>query len=247
MLALHKIFRSNKPLAWFGFLNFSCFFIFLILSLMDHRELLGLNVWVKPMKFAISIGVFSWTMAWLLRYLPQVKKAKIISWVIVVMMSLELSIIALQSGRGVTSHFNVYNFLDLMLFNTMGYAIVMNTLMVAWALLLFRNVKTLKAGYKLGIQLGMLIFVLASLQGFVMVGQMSHTVGAPDGQEGIFFLNWAKKYGDLRIAHFLGLHALQLLPLFAWYFSAEKKLNVWIFALGYFILSVGALAMAYLI
>ncbi len=246
MVALHKIFRRNRALAWFGLINFACFLIFLLLSLFDQRQILGISVWIKPMKFAISIGIFSWTMSWLLHYIPQVKKAKIITWLIISMMSLELLIISFQAARGVTSHYNVATVFDLSLFNTMGVAIVMNTLAVFWAFMLFRKVHTLPSGYKLAIQLGMLIFVIASLEGFVMVGKMSHTVGAPDGQEGIFFLNWAKKYGDLRIAHFVGLHSLQVLPLFGWYFAKENTRRVWLFALMYFAFSLGSFWQAFL-
>jgi hypothetical protein len=54
-----------------------------------------------------------------------------------------------------------------------------------------------------------------------------------------FFLNWAKAYGDLRIFHFLGLHALQVVPLFAWYFSRERAKPVLVFGIIYFLLSLG--------
>jgi hypothetical protein len=87
----------------------------------------------------------------------------------------------------------------------------------------------------------MLIFVVASMEGYLMAGNLSHTVGAPDGQEGIFFLNWAKAYGDLRIFHFVGLHALQAVPLFAWFFAKNNVKRVNIFAAVYFILSLGTL------
>jgi len=85
----------------------------------------------------------------------------------------------------------------------------------------------------------MLIFIVASLEGYLMAANLSHTVGAPDGQEGIFFLNWAKSYRDLRIFHFFGFHALQVLPLFAWYFSRDKFMPVKVFGIIYILLSLG--------
>jgi hypothetical protein len=67
--------------------------------------------------------------------------------------------------------------------------------------------------YLWGIRAGLLLFFLGSLEGMAMVSNMAHTVGAPDGGPGLPVVNWSTRSGDLRVAHFLAFHALQLLPL----------------------------------
>lgn len=229
--------KRSKSLTYIGFLSFVSFFVMLALSFFEERMVNGVNLWYKPMKFSLSFTIFLWTMAWYLAYLPQVRKVQKIKMTIIFMLLLEIAIIYTQAARGQLSHFNISTVGNAFLFQLMGVAIVINTLMVLWALFLFGKVDTLPMAYKRGIQIGMAIFILASLEGFVMVGNMGHTIGAPDGQEGILFLNWAKAYGDLRISHFLGLHALQLVPLFAWYIAREKVKLVYLFSLMYFLLS----------
>ena len=59
-----------------------------------------------------------------------------------------------------------------------------------------------------------------------MGARLSHTVGGADGSEGLPVVNWSKKYGDLRISHFLGMHALQIIPWLSFYVLKNTLLVV---------------------
>ena len=89
--------------------------------------------------------------------------------------------------------------------------------------------------YVWGIRLGLLFFIIFSLEGGVMLGLLKHTVGAIDGGPGLPVVNWSSQHGDLRIAHFLGIHSLQILPLYGNYVSKTKNQTI-TFSLVYFVL-----------
>ena len=74
-----------------------------------------------------------------------------------------------------------------------------------------------------GLRLGLFLFLLGSAEGGIMIAQRAHTVGVADGGAGLPLVNWSTQGGDLRIAHALGLHALQLLPLAGFAIGLWKK------------------------
>lgn len=97
--------------------------------------------------------------------------------------------------------------------------------------------------YLWAIRFGFILFVVFSFEGFVMGSKMSHTIGAADGSKGIPFLNWNTRYGDLRIAHFIGMHALQALPIMSWYLLKRTDLTI-VIAIIYAFLAVTILIIA---
>ncbi|TAE29127.1 MAG: hypothetical protein EAZ92_06920 [Candidatus Kapaibacterium sp.] len=194
---------------------------FSVLMLVDSRTLNNVNVWLKPMKFAISIGIFSWTMAWLLVYLPESRTKNVVVWTITVTMVIEMVCIAGQAGRGVLSHFNISSPMNGAIYALMGIAIGVNTFAVAGVLRLFFQETTIDAEttYLWAIRCSLCIFIVASLQGYLMGGRLQHSVGAPDGTFGLPFLAWSRSVGDLRVMHFIGLHAIQVLPLLGFFLA----------------------------
>jgi hypothetical protein len=128
-------------------------------------------------------------------------------------MVIEIALIIMQAARGTTSHFNQSTQFDLTVFNIMGIMITVSTIaMMLFLWILRRDTPTTRAGYLWGMRLGVGLFVVASWLGFVMVANSGHAVRDPPGA-GLPFVNWSVEMGDLRTAHFFGMHAMQALPL----------------------------------
>ena len=181
----------------------------------DQRELLGVNIWLKPFKFYFSTALYVGTVGWLLTYVDVPAGQK--NWVGTIaslMMVGEMVGITLQAVRGERSHFNNSTALNAAIFGAMGLLILVNTILLGWLMwwLFTRNVP-LPLGALWGCRLGLLLTILASIEGAYMAQSGAHTVGAPDGGPGWGWLNWSTTAGDLRVSHFIGLHGLQVLPL----------------------------------
>lgn len=206
---------------------------FLVGLLVDPRIITGAPAWLKPAKFAVSTTIYMLTLAWVFAKLPGWPRTRqVVGWITAVILVLEVAIIGTQAWRGTTSHFNIGTPLDAALFSIMGSAIVAQTLTsIAVAVALWRQQFADRAlGWAL--RFGVLITILGASTGGLMVGPTAaqldearstgrltiagaHTVGAPDGGPGLPGTGWSLGHGDLRIPHFVGLHAMQVLPFVA--------------------------------
>ena len=142
-------------------------------------------------------------------------------------MIIEIIIILFQASRATQSHFNTQTGFDAILFGIMGLMILLNAVAVLAVLFLFLFKKTnLDRAYLRAIRLGLIVFLMSNYLGKVMIDHMVHAVGVADGGKGLPFVNWSTEGGDLRVAHFMGLHAIQIIPLFAYYLQKKTRLSL---------------------
>ncbi|GAA2796681.1 hypothetical protein [Crossiella cryophila] len=190
---------------------------------LDERTVLGAPLWLKPFKFAVSNALYGVTWAWLASLLGRGAHR----WCVLaaVIMVFDFAIILGQALRGRPSHFNLATPLDTVLYVAMGLAVVVLWLGTAALTLQVLRTPIADPGRRWALRLGTGISLLGLAMGGLMVlprtGQSvpgpvigAHSVGVPDSDPGLALTGWSSTGGDLRIPHFLGMHALQALPLF---------------------------------
>lgn len=189
-----------------------------ILQLVDPRTLHGVSVWVKPVKFLVSIGVFSLTAAWFFGYIqPERRRAlpmRATVRVLIITGTLEILWIGWQASQGLASHFNTSTAFYAIMYAMMGLSAVLlvgTTLPLAWEIAR-RPIAGLRPDFVAAVVIGLLLtFVLGGGLGGYMSSQTGHSVGATGGHVPMF--GWNRSGGDLRVAHFMGIHAQQAIPI----------------------------------
>ncbi|OXM75259.1 hypothetical protein [Amycolatopsis sp. KNN50.9b] len=223
----------HRPMMWTAGLMAGMTVVSLAGLALDDRVLLGAPIWLKPLKFAISIAVYCVTWAWLLTLLRRGQRlAAGVSTAIAVIVVVEYAIIVLQVVRGRASHFNAATAFDAALFAIMGVSIAaLWTGTLVLTILLLRT-EIADPAARWAIRLGAVVSLAGIGLGALMVGPTeeqsrslrdgtfegligAHSVGVADGGPGMPLTGWSTTGGDLRIPHFVGMHALQVLPLFA--------------------------------
>jgi hypothetical protein len=217
--------QRNPELYYFSVVCAMAAAVFLLLAFVTKTEVLGVKAWIKPFKFAASTVFFAASMGWFCHYLGPDFNVKWFNWSVILLLGFEIIYIAIQAGRGQQSHFNISNGFYSAMYSLMAVAATAVTLYTAYVTLLFctQSFPNLPGYYVLSIRLGLILFVIFSLEGFVMGSRLTHTIGGPDGGAGLPILNWSYTYGDPRIAHFIGMHALQIIPLLSFYLIKGSK------------------------
>lgn len=218
-----------------------------VLVFTDSRELLGSPLWIKPFKFFVSAALLSATLAYLI---PRIRKSrrlvKIVSWVIIGSLSVELALIGWAAATETTSHFNVSSPMAIAVWSAMAAFIS-----AVWVATMILTILYVRAGdddanIKRAFSWGLIISLVGMAVAFLMTSPTSdqladfqgvagaHTVGAQDGGPGLPLFGWSTVAGDLRIPHFVGLHALQVLPAAVWILGNRiTRRGIDYLALGY--------------
>lgn len=217
----------NETLFIFGWVCLFIAILFLIFTKTTSTQVFGVNAWYKPFKFAFSTFTFAWAMAWYCSYLPDFN-IKLFNWTIIVLLGFEIVYISIQASKGQLSHYNVSSSFYSAMYSLMALAASLVTIYTAYVGVLFfkHSFPELPNYYLWAIRLGIIVFVIFSFEGFAMGSRMNHSVGALNDNSNWFILGWSKTGGDLRVAHFIGMHALQVLPLLSFHILKNTKWTI---------------------
>lgn len=232
--------RGPKPptsavLVGYTLLAFVGALVTAVLMRMDARILAGEPLWLKPIKFFLSSAIAAGTLEWIIRSSGLGSRRlnacrSVIAWGFLV----EMVIICAQAARGVRSHFNFSTPLDAVLFGIMGTVII--GVVIAFGVAGFTATGTASRwarAERTAVRWGMVVFMAAAFMGHRMVrptleqqrqGESegrsgmrgSHFVGSVEGVTRTWpVTGWSRESGDLRVPHFVGMHALQWMLLWA--------------------------------
>lgn len=237
----HRELMSRQPLlTGFAWLMLTLAVPTAFLLAFDDRSWRDVAIWAKPLKFMLSTAMFAATTAWFVGLLPRPMQRSAmvrgLAWTVVITAAFEVGYIALQASLGDGSHHNVRDPLHAVLFGLMALAAVGLTAtqaLLAW--LIARHAPTRSTVATRAVVIGLaLTFVLATASGFLLGGQQ------PPPGVGLAGLGWHLGQADARPAHFLGVHAQQLIPMAGWALQrgAVSRAGRWLtaIALGYFLI-----------
>jgi hypothetical protein len=240
---LRRAWRFSPLLTLAGLASLGLIPLFILAALVDPRAITGAPAWIKPLKFALSIVIFSATFVWLLTFVDRTdgpsadrqssRPSRRVRWIANITglaLLVEIGLISMQVIRGTTSHFNVSTPFDAAIFSIMGGMItavsVCTLLLAIWLIRQRLPDRAFAWSLRLGVLLSFVGMMVAFLMTTPTTAQLeaaqagaglpvsgAHSVGVADGGPGLPLLGWSTVGGDLRVPHFFGLHAMQALPL----------------------------------
>lgn len=190
----------------------------------DPRTVEGVSVWLKPIKFFISLSVYYATLGWFFGYLPTKLQRRRLGYALIfvpiIIGMLEMTWLITAAVHGVSSHFNDSNVGWQVAYILAGMgALSLVIVIFIQGLLISRNRDSLLPGaFRFALVLGCSTASLGTLLVTNYIGLLSGSaIGAINASESVVpFFGWSRSVGDLRVAHFWALHAHQIIPFFGW-------------------------------
>ena len=103
---LREAYARQRLLTGFGALLWLAMVPALLALGLDERSLRGVSVWVKPLKFMASVGLFSISTAWFIGLLPDHRRdsvpVRVVVWTIVLAGGFEIAYITLMASLGLS-------------------------------------------------------------------------------------------------------------------------------------------------
>lgn len=233
-----ELMARQQTLAWFGLALWLAMLPTVVAWGLDDRTLREVNVWTKPLKFMASVGLFSLTTAWFVGLLePGRRQTRLVRSVVIIVIAtglFEVGYITWQAAWGQASHYNADTLPHQLMYGLMGMGALLLTAtqpMLAWQI--WRDGRSMAPSvWRDGVVLGLMAtFALGASVGG-MLGGLQPPAGA-----GLPVVGWHFSGGDLRSAHFLGVHAQQLIPLAGALLAGaglrQARLGLWLFVGAY--------------
>ena len=223
-LSLARIFRHGPLFAATAVVMLAMVPPTLMALALDLRTLNGVSVWIKPLKFEISIAVYVATLGWFMSFLPAQEQGarRLRLWAVAaaIVAVVEMIWIGGAAYFGIASHFNRDNAFMAAVYPIMGAMAVTLTLpSLAMGRAFLRHRQTSdNPAFHLSLGFGLILnCVLTILVAGYMSSQTGHAVGgAMSDGNGLKLMGWSRDGGDLRVAHFFATHAMHFIPAFGW-------------------------------
>lgn len=225
---IKALLKRHSSFGWAGLVLLALMVPTLLLMSVDTRLVHDVNTWLKPLKFQFSLGVYFVTLAWFVAYTSeQFQLGRWMRWATVagiVAVIVEVGYITFQAALGQDSHFNDNTVFNDIMYSVMGMgAVTLTSVSMVMGVGVLRNkTQSLDAAFKLSVGLGLILtFILGTIAGGASSVGITGTgplIGASEYSKsgGLPFLGWSREYGDLRVSHFFGIHAMHVLPLIGW-------------------------------
>lgn len=207
---LYKAWKQQPAFTLLAVAGLVCFVISATGLCCEPRGALNDSLWIKPCKFGLSMCAYAVAFVWLSQYITAQRKLfQTMSVAALIGGVLELGGILLQTIRGISVHFDTATMESLCISLVVRFAILPVAIAALIVYCMLAKERNLPPVVGLSMKWGVFLTIIGFIPGIMMMVPGL----VPGHHPGLPFLGWSVVSGDLRAAHFVGIHALQVLPI----------------------------------